>query len=147
MNCCSFTGFGDLPVKLFYRMFNTNTNVILRKVVQADLNLQPRSSACWSAKLPSAFQGLCGCESYVRAVQTGRVIPIQEFTVDLKHRMRGAELVKTHTHNNRLKSFSWFAIPFSSNERMPTIVRGISILICPNILRAMSVDSACMRIL
>jgi hypothetical protein len=36
----------------------------------------------------SAFQGLRGCESYVRAVQTGRAIPMQEFTADLKHRMR-----------------------------------------------------------
>ena len=97
----------------------------MRRVVQADLNLQPRSSACWTAQLLlSAFQGLRGRELYVRAVQTGRAIPMQEFTADLKHRMRGvwrdAELVDHITHNNKLATYhSWFAIPFSRNERMP----------------------------
>ena len=71
-----------------------------------------------------AFQGLRGCESYVLAVQTGRAIPMQEFTADLKHRMRGvwrdAELVDPNTHNNKLATYhSWFAIPFSRNEHMP----------------------------
>ena len=57
-------------VKLFNSMANTNSDT-LRRVVQADLNLQPRSSACWTAQLLSAFQGPRGCELYVRAVQTG----------------------------------------------------------------------------
>ena len=51
---------------------------------------------------------------------------MQEFTADLKHRMRGvwrdAELVDPNTHNNKLATYhSWFATPFSRNERMPTI--------------------------
>ena len=75
-------------VKLSNRMLNTNGDT-LRRVVQADLNLQPRSSACWTAQLLSAFQGLHGCELYVRAVQTGHAFTKQEFTADLKHRMRG----------------------------------------------------------
>ena len=101
---------------------------ILRRVDQADLNLQPRPSVCWTAQLLSAFQGLRGCELYVRAVETGRAVPMQEFTADLKHRMRGvwrdAELlVDPNTHNNKLASYhSWFAIPFSRNERMPNNV-------------------------
>jgi hypothetical protein len=70
-------------------MLNINSDT-LRRVIQADLNLQPRSSACWRAQLLSAFQGLRGCELYVRAVQTGHAITMQEFTADLKHRMRGA---------------------------------------------------------
>jgi len=65
-------------VKLFNSMLNTNSDT-LRRVVQTDLNLQPR---CWTAQLLSAFQGLCGCELYVRAVQTGRAIPMHEFTAD-----------------------------------------------------------------
>jgi hypothetical protein len=51
----------------------------------SDLNLQPRSSACWTAQLLSAFQRLRGCELYVRAVQTGHAITMQVFTADLKH--------------------------------------------------------------
>ena len=105
-------------------MLNTNS-VNLWRVVQADLNLQPQSSACWAAQLLSAFQGLHGCESYVRAVQ--RAIPMQNFTADLKHRMRGvwrdAELVDPNTHSNKLATYrSRFATPFSRNECMPTIV-------------------------
>ena len=107
-------------------MLNINSD-ILRRVVQADLNLQPRLSACWTAQLLSAFQELRGCELYERAVQTGHAITMQEFTADLKHRMRGvwrdAELVDPNTHNNKLATYhSWFATPFSRNERMPTIV-------------------------
>jgi hypothetical protein len=107
-------------------MLNTNSDT-LRRIVQADLKLQPRSSACWTAKLLSAFQGLRGRELYVRAVQIGRAIPMQEFTADLKHRMRGvwkdAVLVDPNTHNNKLATYhAWFAIPYSRNERMPTIV-------------------------
>ena len=37
-------------VKLFNSMLNANSDT-LRRVVQADLNLQPRSSACWAAQL------------------------------------------------------------------------------------------------
>jgi len=52
---------------------------------------------------------------------------LQEFTADLKHRMGGvskdAELVDPNTHNNKLATYhSWFAIPFSRNEHMPTTV-------------------------
>jgi len=54
--------------------------VSLQRVVQADISLlQLRSSACWTAQQLSVFQGLRGCESYVRAIQTGRAIPMQEF--------------------------------------------------------------------
>jgi len=113
-------------VKLFNNMLSTISDT-LRRVVQADLNLQPRSSACWTAQLLSAFQGLRGCELYVQAVQTGHAITMQEFTADLKHRMRGvwrdAELVDPNTHNDKLATYhSWFAIPFSRNERMPNYV-------------------------
>jgi hypothetical protein len=70
-------------VELFNSMLHTNSDT-LRRVVQADLKLQPRSSACWTAQLRSAFQGLCGCELYVRAVQTVHAITMQEFTAGLK---------------------------------------------------------------
>ena len=113
-------------VKLFNIMLNTNSDT-LQRVVQADLNLQPRSSACWIAQLLSAFQGLRECELYVRAIQTGHANTMQELTADLKHRMKGvwrnAELVDPNTHNNKLATYhSWFATLFSKNERMPIYV-------------------------
>jgi len=39
---------------IFNSMLNTNSDT-LRRVVQANLNLQPHSSACWTAQLLSAF--------------------------------------------------------------------------------------------
>ena len=116
----------------------------LRRVVQADLNLQPRSSACWTAKLLSAFQGLRGCELCVRAVQTGHAIPKQEFTADLKHRMRGAwrdaELVDPNMHNNKLATYlSWFATPFSRNERMSiNVTRYLHLDLSKHVMRNIS---------
>ena len=72
-----FYWFRSAPVKLFNSMLNTNS-VTLRRVVQADHIIQPHSSACWTAQLLSAFQGLHGCErvkvyagSHQRAIRKG----------------------------------------------------------------------------
>jgi len=54
MNRCNSTAWFRSAVKLFNSMLNTNCDT-LQRVVQADLNLQPRSSACWTAQLLSAF--------------------------------------------------------------------------------------------
>jgi hypothetical protein len=71
LGCTYFESVGHEPlqfywfrsaVKLFHSMLYTNS-VTLRRVVQAYLDLQPRSSACWTAQLLSAFQGQRGCES------------------------------------------------------------------------------------
>ena len=123
MNHCNSTGFGQLSSFSIICLIPIGSDT-LRRVVQAHLNLQPRSRACWTAQLLSAFQELRGCELYVRVVQTGHAIAMQEFTAGLKHRMRGVwredELVDPNTHNNKLATYhSWFAIPFSRNERMP----------------------------
>jgi len=74
-------------------------------VVQADLNLQLLSKCLLDCSIADRFSRLRGRELYVRAVKTGRAIPMQEFTADLKHRMRGVwrdtdKLVDTH--NNKL---------------------------------------------
>ena len=75
MNRCNYTGFGQLSsFSIVCLLLITNSDT-LRRVVQADLNLQPRSSACWTAQLLSAFQGLRGCELYERAVQLGMLLP------------------------------------------------------------------------
>ena len=97
----------------------------------------------------SAFQELRGCESYVRAVQTGRAITMQELTADLKHRMRGvwrdAELVDPNTHNNNLAiHHSWFATPFSRNERMPIdLPRYLHLDLSKHVMRNVSTPLAC----
>jgi len=93
----------------FYNSVLDTRSVTLRKVVQDNLSLQPLPSACWTAQVLAC------------------VIPMQEFTADWKHRMRGvwrdAELVDPNTHNNKLATYhSYSATPFSSNNRMPTIV-------------------------
>ena len=73
-------------------------------------------------------------------------IPIQEFTADLKHRMRGvwrddAELVDPKTHDNKLATYhSWFATPFSRNERMPiNVPRYLHLDLSEHIMRNISI--------
>ena len=74
-------------------------------------------SACWTAHELSAFHGLCGCEMYAQAVQTGHAILMQEFITDLKHRIKGVwrdvGLVDPVVHNNKLTTYHfWFTLPF-----------------------------------
>ena len=54
MNLLYSTGIGQMS-SFSIVCLNTNSDT-LRRVVQADLNLQPCSSACWTAQLLSAFQ-------------------------------------------------------------------------------------------
>eukprot|EP00983_Pelagomonas_calceolata_P069006 1150187-Pelagomonas_calceolata.AAC.1 len=43
---------------------------------------------CWTAQVLDALQDLRRCDSFVQAVPQGTPIPIQEFTDDLRHRLR-----------------------------------------------------------
>jgi hypothetical protein len=111
----------------------------LRRVVQADLKLQPRSSACWTAQLLSAFQGLRGCELYVQAVQTGHAITMQEISADLKHRMRGAWRdadwwTPTRTTTNWPPIILGLPSLFLEMSVCQLMYHGISILICKHVM-------------
>jgi hypothetical protein len=140
MNRCNSTGFKS-AVKLFNSMLTNNDT--LRRVVQAELNLQPRSSACWTAQLLSAFQRLRGCELMYELFKLGMLLPCKSLLqIWLKHRMRGvwrdAELVDPNSHNNKSAAYH-FDLP-SLFLKMMSVCRimyhGISILICPNMLCA-----------
>ena len=80
---------------------------------------------CWAL-----FRDCVGVRSQMyKLFKLGMLFFMQEFAANLKHRMRGvwrdAELLDPNMHNNKLATYhSWFAIPFSRNERMPIIVRG-----------------------
>jgi len=76
-----------------------------------------------------------------RAVQNGHAIPMQEFTADLKHRMRGvwrdADLVDpTRTTTNWPPIILGLPSLFLEMSVRRLMYHGISILICPNILCA-----------
>jgi hypothetical protein len=49
--------------------------VTLRRVVQADLNSQFCSSACWTAQLLSAFQDCVGVSHMYELFKLGMLIP------------------------------------------------------------------------
>jgi len=77
---------------------------------------------------------------------------MQVFTADLKHRMRGvwrdAELVDPNTHNKKLTFINLgLPSPFLEMIVCRLLYHGIFILICPNILCAIKIDSACVRII
>ena len=60
----------------------------LRRVLTADLNIHSREPSCWTGQVLDAFQGLRQCDSFVQAMRQGTPISTQEFTDDLRHRLR-----------------------------------------------------------
>ena len=110
INHCSSTGFGQLST--FSIVCLPITNSVTCHIAEGGPG-QSQFTASFKCLLDCSiaerFSRVRGCESYVQAVQTGRAIPLQEFTADLNHRMRGvwknAELVDPNTHNNKLASY------------------------------------------
>eukprot|EP00983_Pelagomonas_calceolata_P009363 303335-Pelagomonas_calceolata.AAC.1 len=68
-------------------MLRSNSET-LRRVLKADLKIHSREPSCWTAQVLNAFQGLRRCDSFAQAVRQGTLIPIHEFTDDLRHRLR-----------------------------------------------------------
>eukprot|EP00983_Pelagomonas_calceolata_P011216 360672-Pelagomonas_calceolata.AAC.1 len=69
-----------------YNSLLRSNSETLRRVQKADLNIYSREPSCWTAQVLDAFQGLQRCDSFVQAVRQGTLIPIQEFTDDLRHK-------------------------------------------------------------
>eukprot|EP00983_Pelagomonas_calceolata_P035839 1121591-Pelagomonas_calceolata.AAC.1 len=51
-------------------------------------SIHSREPTCWTAPVSDGFQGLRHCDSFVQALRQGAPIPLQEFTDDLRHRLR-----------------------------------------------------------
>ena len=110
-------------IKMYNSMLNTNCET-LRKVCHADLHMHSRAPSCWTAQVLDGFQGLRRCDSFVTAMKQGMPISMQDFTDDLKYRMRSAwravEGVDPRTTNNKLATYqAFFALPFDQNVRKP----------------------------
>ena len=60
----------------------------MQKVLRADLSIHSREPSCWTAKVLDAFQGLRRCDVFVQAVRQSVPISLQNFTDDLKPRLR-----------------------------------------------------------
>eukprot|EP00983_Pelagomonas_calceolata_P011547 372793-Pelagomonas_calceolata.AAC.1 len=63
-------------------MLGTNSST-LRRVMHADLKLQPKDDKCWTMQLIQAFQDLRGPEIFEQAVRSGGAISMNEFSADL----------------------------------------------------------------
>eukprot|EP00983_Pelagomonas_calceolata_P039491 1137209-Pelagomonas_calceolata.AAC.2 len=101
-------------IKMYNGLLNSNSET-LRRVLKADVHLHSRAPSCWTAEVLDGFQGLRRCESFVTAMKQGTPISLQDFTDDLRHRLRGA----------------WRAIegvdlrtPFDQNVRKPIRLPG-----------------------
>eukprot|EP00983_Pelagomonas_calceolata_P133397 1161961-Pelagomonas_calceolata.AAC.6 len=92
--------------------FNCET---LRKGLKVDLHLHSRAPSCWTAQIldhPAIMALLRRCESFVTATKQGMTFSLQDFTDDLRHRLRGAwrvvEGVDPRTTNNKLATYQAF---------------------------------------
>ena len=110
-------------VKMYNSMLRSNSET-LRRVLTADVNIHSREPSCWTGKVLDAFQGLRNCDSFVQAMRQGTPISTQEFTDDLRHRLRAvwrdAERVNPQATYDKLATYqSFFAVPFHQNVRAP----------------------------
>eukprot|EP00983_Pelagomonas_calceolata_P029118 913047-Pelagomonas_calceolata.AAC.1 len=78
--------YGHEPLQLYCML--RSSSEMSRRVLKAGLNIHSHKSSCWTAQVLGAFQGLQRCDSFVQAVRQGTLIPIQEFTDDLRHRKK-----------------------------------------------------------
>eukprot|EP00983_Pelagomonas_calceolata_P015144 482419-Pelagomonas_calceolata.AAC.1 len=74
-------------VKMCNSMLRSNSKT-LGRVLKADLNINLREPARWTAQVLDAFQGLRRCDSFAQAVLQGTPISIQEVTDNLRHMLR-----------------------------------------------------------
>eukprot|EP00983_Pelagomonas_calceolata_P014017 449069-Pelagomonas_calceolata.AAC.1 len=63
-------------VKLYNSMLGCNSTT-LKKLFQADCNMNSRAPGCWTALMLDGFQGLRKCDEYVLAVRSSAPIKIQ----------------------------------------------------------------------
>ena len=86
------------------------------------MSIHSREPSCWTAKVLDAFQGLRRCNVFVQAVRQSVPISIQDFTDDLKHRLRGVwkdvEGVDRQGSSSKLATnHALFAVPFDTSAR------------------------------
>ena len=91
----------------------------VQKVLQADLSIHSREPSCWTAKVLDAFHGLRRCDVFVQAVRQSVPISLQDFTADLRHRLRGVwrdvEGADLRGSSNKLATYhALFAVPFDT---------------------------------
>ena len=130
-------------IKLYNSMLDCNSTT-LKKVFQADCNMHSRATGCWTAQMLDGFQGLQKCEEYVQAVRRGAPIRIQEFTNDLRQRLRGVwntavtNAVPVPRCSVSLYK-SYFGVPFPPNLRAPVQTpRHLSLNLSGHVLRNVS---------
>jgi len=74
-------------VKLYNSMLECNSTTV-KKVLHADIKMHPRVPKCWTAQMLDGFQGLQRCDVFVSAVQNGAPVQLQDFTNNLRLRLR-----------------------------------------------------------
>eukprot|EP00983_Pelagomonas_calceolata_P025845 809773-Pelagomonas_calceolata.AAC.1 len=116
---------------MYNGLLNSNCET-LRKVLREDLQSHSRAPSCWNTQILDAFQGLRRCESFVTAMEQGMPISLQDFTDDLRHRLRSAwgavEGVDSRTTNDKLATYqAFFALPFAQNVRKPYLAARIQV--------------------
>ena len=136
---------------LFNSMLNTNSDT-LRRVVQAEsiysfVQVPAGKLNCWTL-----FKDCVGMSCMYKLFKLGVLLPckslLQIWSIGWEVRVwRDAESVDPTTHNNKVATYhSWFATPFSRNERMLTIVpRYLHLNLSKHVMR--NVSRLCLRIL
>jgi len=69
--------------------FYNDTSDTLVKVLKADIAMSAVEKKCWSAEFLDAFHGLDRSFDFQHWVRSLQAIPLSEFVVDVRKRLRG----------------------------------------------------------
>ena len=107
-------------VRMYNSMLESNSTTV-RKVLQADVKMHPRAAKCWTAQMLDGFQGLHRCDDFVSAVRNGAPIKLQDFTDNLRLRIRGAwNTVDDACSRSSVSLYKdFFGVPFDKDVRAP----------------------------
>ena len=109
-------------VKLYDSMLKLNKETLSR-VLKADLRVHSCAPSCWTAfQVLYTFQGFRRCNSFVQAVRQGTSTSIQEFTDDLRRRLRTVWRcwgMNPQDTNSKFAYKSLFAMPTGHTVRAP----------------------------
>jgi len=82
--------------------------------------MHSRVPKCWTAQLLDGFQGLQGCDEFVSAVRNGAQVRFQDFTDDLRLRLRGVWSTPADGSRSSMSVYKdYFAVPLDADVRAP----------------------------
>ena len=102
-------------VRFYIALLRSNSDTLV-KVLKAEIVMSAVEKKCWSAEFLDAFHGLERSVDFLHRVRTLQAIPLSEFVVDVRKRLRdvwrqAAQPDNADNVNKVAKYHNWVALP------------------------------------